>query len=84
MTRHTISLPQQMSAYIDAQLNSGQYGNVSEYFRDLIRRDQALQQRTIVELKTLLDRAEASGISPLSFNEIKEAAQQKYANANNT
>lgn len=77
MVRHTISLPDPMSRYIDLQVNSGQYGNVSEYIRDLIRRDQEQKQLVINELRNLLDKAEASGISQMSMSEIRERARKR-------
>lgn len=36
----SFALPESMRSYIDARVRSGQYGNTSEYLRDLIRRDQ--------------------------------------------
>lgn len=77
MTRHTISLPDPMSEYIDHQVTSGVYGNISEYIRDLIRKDQEQKQLAINELRGMLDRAEASGVSRLSMNEIRAEARKK-------
>lgn len=75
--RHTISLPDPMSQYVDGQIASGQYGNISEYIRDLIRRDQEQRQLAIAELRTMLDSAEASGISRLSMADIRTKARAK-------
>lgn len=36
----SFALPESMRDYIDGRVRSGQYGNTSEYLRDLIRRDQ--------------------------------------------
>ncbi len=36
----SFALPESLRAYIDARVESGNYGNTSEYLRDLIRRDQ--------------------------------------------
>ena len=36
----SFALPESMRDYIDARVRSGEYGNISEYLRDLIRRDQ--------------------------------------------
>ena len=74
MVRHTISLPEPMSHYIEGRIAEGQYGNVSEYFRDLVRRDQERRQSAIDELKALLDKAEASGISDLTMDQSREKA----------
>lgn len=77
MTRHTISLPDPMSEYIDDQIASGLYGNISEYIRDLIRKDQEKKQMAISELRGMLDRAEASGISSLSMKDIRAQTRAK-------
>ncbi len=36
----TITIPNAMNGWVKNQIASGRYGNDSEYFRDLIRRDQ--------------------------------------------
>lgn len=77
MIRHTISIPEPMSEYLSYQINSGQYGNISEYFRDLIRQDQQKNQTNIEKLNALIEKAEASGISQLSLDEIKLKARTK-------
>jgi len=74
MIRHTISVPEPMSHYIESQITSGKYGNISEFFRDLIRRDQERHQLAIQELRKMIDAAEASGISTLSMSDIKAEA----------
>lgn len=40
MTTVTISLPESLKAFIDHQLATKGYGNVSEYFRSLLREAQ--------------------------------------------
>jgi len=77
MSRLTISMPDQMSEWVEAQINAGRYGNVSEYFRDLVRRDQERRESAIGELRTMLDRAKASGISDKTLPEVLEAARQE-------
>ena len=70
MTRLTISMPDQMNTYVEGQIAQGRYGNVSEYFRDLVRRDQERRGEAIAELRALLTKAEASGISERSVEDI--------------
>jgi len=45
MAANTMSfaLPESMREYIDERVRTGQYGNTSEYLRDLIRQDQTAQ-----------------------------------------
>ena len=73
--RHTISLPDAMSRFVDAQIGTGMYGNVSEYFRDLVRRDHDAKQQAAAELGRILDRAEDSGVSPRSMAEVMDTAR---------
>ena len=60
MATMNISLPDQMKAYAEAQTNDGRYSNVSDYMRDLIRRDQERGQ-ALAELQALVDEGVASG-----------------------
>lgn len=45
MTRKTITIPDAMDRWVKSQIDRGRYGNDSEYFRDLIRRDQDQQAK---------------------------------------
>jgi putative addiction module CopG family antidote len=49
MTTVTISLPDSLRAFVDAQLASKGYGNVSEYFRSLLRDAQAKEEDARLE-----------------------------------
>ena len=77
MSRLTISMPDQMNDWVEAQIRAGRYGNVSEYFRDLVRRDQERREGAIQQLREMLDRAEASGLSGRTLCEIMEAARDE-------
>ncbi len=70
LTRKTITIPEAMESWIKNRLEIGQYGNESEYFRDLVRRDQE-RHASIDKLRILLDRAEASGASDKSLEQIR-------------
>ena len=60
MATMNISLPDQMKAFAEAQTKDGRYSNVSDYMRDLIRRDQERRQ-AIAEIQALVDEGLASG-----------------------
>lgn len=45
MMRKTISMPDQMGEWISGRINRGQFNNESEYFRDLVRKDQEEENR---------------------------------------
>lgn len=76
MIRKTISLPDEMGDYIAGRLQSGQYGNDSEYFRDLVRRDRE-RQEAIAAIQEMIDDSLASGVSPRTFDEIAEEARAR-------
>ena len=48
----SFALPESLRDYIDARVRSGEYGNTSEYLRDLIRRDQ--QEQAARRLRELI------------------------------
>lgn len=41
----SFAMPEALRSYIDLRVRSGQYGNTSEYLRELIRRDQEEQAK---------------------------------------
>lgn len=45
MASMSITLPDQMKAWIDEQVAAGRYVNASDYVRDLVRRDQERMQK---------------------------------------
>jgi len=49
VTTVTISLPDSLKAFIDTQIATKGYGNVSEYFRSLLREAQAKEQDARLE-----------------------------------
>ena len=55
----SVALPETMRAYIAARVNGGDYGNTSEYIRDLVRKDQTEQAK--VRLRTFIEEGLASG-----------------------
>jgi len=76
MIRKTITIPDAMEDWIKARIASGSYGNDSEYFRDLLRRDQE-RQEGIAQLRELLDEADQSGLSDRSPKEIMAAVKSR-------
>lgn len=53
-----IALPEPMRAYVTERVASGQYGNTSEYVRELIRKDQ--REQAIARLRALVEEGLAS------------------------
>ena len=75
MTRKTITITYKMDDWVKKQIDTGRYGNDSEYFRDLIRRDQARRQAEL-KLGEMIDAAEASGVSKRSASEVWADAER--------
>ena len=55
----SFALPEAMRSYVNQRVASGQYGNTSEYLRELIRRDQEEQAKR--RLRELIEEGLNSG-----------------------
>ncbi len=73
MATMNISLPDPMKQWVEAQAETGRYSNVSDYVRDLIRREQERGDK-IAQMQRLVDEARASGISDLTMSDIRALA----------
>ena len=62
MATMNVSLPDPMKAWVEAQVETGNFSNASDYVRDLIRRDQQDQAQREALVQALVA-GEASGIS---------------------
>jgi len=82
MHRKTITLTEQQEDWVKGQIKSGNYGNDSEYIRELIRRDQQAKER-VATLRRALAEGESSGKSkPLDISAIKVAGRKRAKAAN--
>ena len=61
MSTMNVSLPDELRAFVDAQVEEGRYGSTSEYVRELIRRDQDR-----LRLRSLLLEGAASALGPVA------------------
>ncbi len=78
-TRKTITLTEQQDRWVKAQITAGQFTNDSEYFRDLIRRDQA-GQADIEAIRAALIEGEQSGEpQPFENRQFKQEMTAKHA-----
>ncbi|WP_306114940.1 MULTISPECIES: type II toxin-antitoxin system ParD family antitoxin [unclassified Roseovarius] len=60
MATMNVSLPDPMKSWVEAQTKDGRYSNVSDYVRDLIRKEQVRHQ-AVGEIQTLVDEGLESG-----------------------
>ncbi len=77
MTTVTISLPDSLKEFIDHQLATKGYGNVSEYFRSLLR--EAQKEEEDARLEALLLEGLANGenipLTPEFWKDLKAEAR---------
>jgi antitoxin ParD1/3/4 len=78
MATMTVSLPDPMKDWIEAQIRHGDYASVSDYVRDLVRRDRDRreQELTLDELRNKLAASRDSGISNRTVDEIFAEARE--------
>ncbi|PWE54995.1 type II toxin-antitoxin system ParD family antitoxin [Metarhizobium album] len=78
MATMTVSLPDPMKEWIEAQIQKGEYASTSDYVRDLVRRDRARrgQELTLEELRQIVADSKASGIGTRSMDELFAEAER--------
>jgi antitoxin ParD1/3/4 len=79
MMRKTITIPEVMDEWVKAQIESGRYGNDSEYFCDLIRRDQDKRQAE-QNLLSLIQEGLDSGVSASTLHDIIKRVEDRLKN----
>ncbi len=77
MTRKTITITNQMDDWVKGLVESGKYGNDSEYIRDLIRKDQS-REDNLETLRNLLIEGEQSGPGDRGVTEIWNEAEERH------
>lgn len=81
VVRKSITFTEQQDFWIKRQIEKGDYTNDSEYLRDLVRRDQAEQQK-LDELRAALQEGLDSGISDKTVEEIWKEAEERHTRNN--
>ena len=76
MATMNVSLPDEMKEWVETQVQTGRYGNSSDYVRDLVRRDQERAAKK-AEFDRFVQEGRDSGISPLSMEEIFAEAKRR-------
>ncbi len=71
----SFALPEELRAYVDDRVASGDYGNTSEYLRELIRRDR--EEQAISRLRMLVaDGLESGDPVPLTDERVDHLRRQ--------
>ena len=77
LVKKSITVTDRQERWIRAQIASGEYGNDSEYVRDLIRRDQD-RNAQFRALKEAIQDGLENGVSDKTVKEIWAEAEQRY------
>lgn len=72
----TISLTEKNNAWIKSRVQSGNYGNASEYLRDLIRQDEERENK-VAAIRAALIKGENSGLSDQTVAEIVQEVEAR-------
>ena len=80
-TRKTITLSEQQDAWVKSRIESSDFTNDSEHFRDLIRRDQN-QNGKFLALKRAIQDGLDSGVSNRTVAGIWQEAEQRQSAKN--
>lgn len=75
----SFALPENMRDYIDARVNDGNYGNTSEYLRELIRRDQ--HEQAAQRLRDLIADGLASGEGREATDDVIDELRERALGA---
>lgn len=65
-----------MKHWIEAQAATGRHSNVSDFIRDLVRREQERRDRIVV-MQRLVDEARATGLSDENMTGIRDRAARR-------
>lgn len=76
MASMNVSLPDPMRDWVQNRIDSGKYASVSDYVRDLIRRDQETADRRLALVNALIE-GEQSGISKRKVTDILAAIRKE-------
>jgi len=76
-----VSLPGEMKEFVENQVNSGRYNSVSEYIRELIRKDEKdrAQERLEPMLLAGTESGSPTALTPENWNEIRQEARKPFS-----
>ena len=83
MATMNVSLPDAMKAWVEEQVQTGRYGNSSDYVRDLVRRDQERAEAR-AQLYKLIDEGFDSGFSDKTAEDAFDEARREVLAADDS
>lgn len=79
MATMNVSLPDAMKAWVERQAEGGRYGNVSDYIRDLIRKDQERMEAIAVLQAAITEGVESGEPEPFDAAAFKLRMRRQHA-----
>jgi antitoxin ParD1/3/4 len=79
ITTMNVSLPRTQKEFVDQQVQQGSYSTVSDYIRDLIRREQRAAAREELERKLLegLNSGATKEITEADWNALRDSISKR-------
>ena len=77
MATLNISMPDELRAFIESRVNTGEYQSASDYLRDLIRHDREATEQL------LLDGLDSGKSKPLDMAALQKKANERFAKEQN-
>ena len=74
-----VSLSPSLKAWIDRQVDAGEYGTTSEYIRHLIRQEQVVNTRSAIEAALLESAGPARPLTPARWKSMTKRARERLA-----
>lgn len=78
MAKISISMSDRMEKFVAGRVESGDFNNTSEYFRDLVRRDQEKREAED-KLRVVIHRSLKSGVGKRTPDEIWAEGERRHA-----
>ena len=78
MATMNVSMPDAMKAWVESQAESGQYGNVSDYIRDLIRRDRQRKEAVAALQAAITEGIESGKPEPFDAAAFKLRMRERH------
>ncbi len=76
LIKKSITVTEQQNDWIKSRIQVGEYGNDSEYLRDLIRKDR-MENEKLIKLQEAIQKGFDSGVSERSIEEIMQSVESR-------
>lgn len=78
MATMNVSLPEAMKAWVESQSRDGQYGNASDYIRDLIRKDRERKEAVAALQAAITEGIESGESEPFDAAAFKLRMRERH------